>query len=275
MTNGKISKPKITIITSTFNCHESLKETAISIRSQTYSNIQWIIADGASIDNTVAVIKSEIDIIGNWFSEPDNGIYSAWNKAVKYITGDWVIFMGAGDVFYDSETLFKAADILSRIEDKIEIAYGDVQFINKAGKITYYGEVNLNDWHSARPALPSHQGVFHRKTLFEKPSPFDESYRIAADSKLLLNAAKFSAFYYLGIPIARMEPDGISSHPRTARVLLSEFKKLSHDLNYKIPFLRKLRAEIYYNYHGLRWIIEKHMSYLNKFTFRIPPKNFH
>ncbi|BAK78311.1 glycosyl transferase, family 2 [Pseudogulbenkiania sp. NH8B] len=275
MIDEKIGKPSITIITSTFNCSEPLKETALSIREQTYSNIQWIIADGASTDETVAVIKSEIDIVGHWFSEPDRGIYSAWNKAVRYITGDWVIFMGAGDVFYDNMTLSKAADILSRMENKIEIAYGDVQFVSTDGNITYYGKINLNDWHSARPALPSHQGVFHRKTLFENRCPFDESYRIAADSKLLLSAAKSNTFYYLGIPIARMDPDGISSHPRTARLLLSEFKKLSHDLGYKIPFARKLKAEIYYNYRNLCWLIEKSMKNLTKILLHKRSTNHH
>ena len=108
-------QPSITIVTSTFNCAEDLELTAQSVRNQKYENIQWIVADGESTDGTADVINSNLDVVTNWFSEKDRGIYDAWNKASRFIVNDWVIFLGAGDVFDSSTSLAKFWDAIQVI----------------------------------------------------------------------------------------------------------------------------------------------------------------
>jgi cellulose synthase/poly-beta-1,6-N-acetylglucosamine synthase-like glycosyltransferase len=92
-------KPLITIITSTYNAAEYLPRTIKSVREQTYTNIEWIIVDGNSKDNTVELIRQNEDVIDYWVSEPDSGIYDAWNKGVSLANGDWIAFLGAGDSY--------------------------------------------------------------------------------------------------------------------------------------------------------------------------------
>src|SRR5699024_5468308 len=101
--------PIITIITSTYNVVQDLQWTIDSIREQTYPNIQWIIADGASTDGTVKMFEANSELIDYWFSEPDTGIYDAWNKALEHVKGDWLQFIGAGDELYGTSTLEKVA----------------------------------------------------------------------------------------------------------------------------------------------------------------------
>ena len=93
-----MNTPKITIITVSYNCVDTIEKTILSIINQTYSNIEYIIIDGASTDGTVDIIKKYQDRITYWVSEPDNGIYDAWNKGIKASNGEWISFVGADDI---------------------------------------------------------------------------------------------------------------------------------------------------------------------------------
>lgn len=233
--------PRITIITSTFNCAEALKKTVASIREQTYRNIQWIVADGASADGTVDVIKDNLDIATHWFSEPDSGIYDAWNKACQLIDGEWVLFLGAGDMLYLPETLELAAPVLHALNGDIIIGYGDVfQYKNNQLKF-HFGEVDLKAWQTLRPALPCHQGVFQRSLELKIEKPFDDRYKIAADSKQMLMALHNGNISYININVAIMDMLGVSAHPRTSIKVLKELIALEKDLGYKIPKINKAR----------------------------------
>jgi glycosyltransferase involved in cell wall biosynthesis len=235
------NKKYITIITSTLNCASDLLETSRSLRRQTYKNFQWIIIDGQSDNHTMNVIELNKDLISNCISEPDSGIYEAWNKACKLIQGEWVIFLGAGDELYTSDTLEIAVSKLASTAEDVSIAYGDVyQFLGN--KIIYhYGKVDLSQWDSYRPKLPAHQGVFHRSTLFHKTKPFDEAYKIVADSKLLILSLREGCAEYLDMNICRMLPGGVSSKYKNAVKVKNEFLLLEKDLGYKIPHLKKIK----------------------------------
>lgn len=250
MSTHDTTQPRITIITSTFNCAEALKTTAASLREQTYKNIQWIVADGASRDGTVDVIKANQDIVTDWFSEPDSGIYDAWNKACKLINGDWVFFLGAGDLFFEKNTLSKCAPILKNAPSDCKILYGDVHLIDKLGKkIGTYGKITKK-WECNRPALPPHQGTFQKKSLFIDHPAFDSQLKIAADSKFLLRALKRTSLQHMNIVIAKMDAQGISSDPRNTLAALAEIKQicqsekikppLNHTIKFYFLFLTKI-----------------------------------
>lgn len=233
------TQPRITIITSTFNCAEALKKTAASLREQTYRNIQWIVADGASRDGTVDIIKENQDIVTDWFSEPDSGIYDAWNKACQLINGDWVLFLGAGDVLYTTDTLQQAAPVLQALGDDIVIGYGDVYQYDNDVLRYHFGEVDLNSWQIYRPTLPCHQGVFQRGESLRQDKPFDDSYRVVADSKQMLLILRSRKASYIKINISIMDMLGISAHPKSAIKVMNEFIMLEADLKYNIPIKKK------------------------------------
>ena len=119
---------KISVITISYNCKDVIEDTILSVIGQTYTNIEYIIIDGASTDGTFDVIKKYADKIDFWISEPDKGIYDAMNKGLKHATGDWVIFMNAGDSFYNNTVIER---FVPQIDIDTVIAHGDIMVIGK------------------------------------------------------------------------------------------------------------------------------------------------
>ena len=231
---------RITIVTSTWNCAAALSATAASIRSQTHRAVQWIVADGASSDGTADRIRDNADVVNQWFSEPDTGIYDAWNKACRFIDGDWVLFLGAGDLLGCAETLERVVAELARMPSEVLVAYGNVVQIVAGEEIYRYGHVDLEQWELHRPKLPAHQGVFHRADTLMTPDPFDASYKVAADSKFLLQIVRPEVTRYMNFDITLMEPGGVSANPRDAITVMREVFRLEEDLGYQIPKSRRL-----------------------------------
>lgn len=112
----------ISIITVCYNAIGGIEKTILSVLGQSYSNIEYIVIDGASTDGTVDVINKYADKIAYFVSEPDGGIYDAMNKGIRVATGEWINFLNAGDVFANGNTL---KDTLSAETDGIDVIYGD------------------------------------------------------------------------------------------------------------------------------------------------------
>jgi glycosyltransferase involved in cell wall biosynthesis len=231
---------ELTVITSTYNCKDDLTHTIKSIRSQTASSsIQWIIADGGSIDGTVQLIKSNLDVINDWFTEPDEGIYDAWNRALPFIKGQWVQFIGAGDEYYDEDVVKNILPILQQAHPKHDLVYGRLQYISEASREPR-DEVGspwpeLKDrWEYFRPKLPIHPEVFHHSSLFLKRQ-FDISYKIAGDSHFLMQCIKEKDPLYVPLIIDKMPLGGASGSIRRAYTTSIETKRASRELGYHIP----------------------------------------
>ena len=99
--------PLISVITVCYQAAESLQKTILSVRQQYYQPLEFIVVDGGSTDGTRDIIARHQDIITRWVSEPDGGIYDAMNKGVSMATGEWVIFMNAGDTFAANNVLLR------------------------------------------------------------------------------------------------------------------------------------------------------------------------
>lgn len=112
---------KVTVVTVCYNAATVIEETILSVLSQDYQSMEYIVIDGGSTDGTVDIIKKYSDRIAYWVSEPDGGIYYAMNKAVEHATGDYVNFMNAGDTFFDSNVL---KDIFYRKLYTEDVIYG-------------------------------------------------------------------------------------------------------------------------------------------------------
>lgn len=232
---------KISIITSTYNCENELERTIDSIRklkALSFAVIEWIVVDGASTDNTIKILHENRLIIDYIQSEPDNGIYDAWNKACHFISGEWILFLGAGDVVL-VENFNSFYNLLSVVDyNKNAIVYGNVHLVNYNGEIKLtYKKIKDNDWVNGRPALPCHQGTFQHKSLFSSSVPnFDNSYKIAADSKFLFLSMRSTELYYINVAIAEMQLFGVSTSPKNILKVKKELDKLRGELDIKMPF---------------------------------------
>lgn len=109
--------PKISIITVSYNCKDTIGQTIQNVLKQTYPNIEYIIIDGNSTDGPREIIEQYADKLGYWISEPDNGIYDAMNKGLNAATGEWVLFRNSGDYFYEPTTI---QQVFEWYEDKGE-----------------------------------------------------------------------------------------------------------------------------------------------------------
>lgn len=231
-----LKKTKFTVVTSTLNCATDLLCTIASMRSQERELFQWIVVDGGSTDDTCAVIHANKDVIDLYLPGPDRGIYEAWNKTIPFISGDWVIFLGAGDTLYTSSTLRLIEKEIENVSEA-KIIYGGVYFQNKNGEIIdFQGEVYLRGWRECSPILPCHQGVLHHRSCFETGLKFDTSYKICADAKFMLECSKRSEFKYINLIISNMKRVGISSQWKYWDSLYFEKLRLNKELFFKMPF---------------------------------------
>lgn len=203
--------PKISIITVSFNAVNVIEKTILSVISQTYIDIEYVIIDGGSTDGTTDIIKKYADKISYWISEPDKGIYDAMNKGIDKVTGDWVNFMNAGDSFYNKDVVKKIFS--QKIGSHIEVIYGDSYTIYSSQKTIE--KARPLDVMIKKLQMPfCHQSVF-LKSQKKKEIKFDSSYKISADYKIfytLFNKIGKNAFLYIPLPIAIFDAvEGISS----------------------------------------------------------------
>ncbi len=204
---------KISIITATYNVDKTLEYAIKSVLSQTYTDIEYIIIDGNSSDNTIDIIskyKNNIDIS---VSEPDDGIYDALNKGIKAATGDVIGFLHADDVFYDENSI---AVIAQAFTDKIDAVYGDLIYVKNAdinsvirywkGK-PYSNKLLKSGW------MPAHPTFFVRRKVYENIGLYDLNYKISADYDFILrffNSERYNVEYIPNV-ITRMRVGGKSN----------------------------------------------------------------
>jgi glycosyltransferase involved in cell wall biosynthesis len=205
--NSKIGNShKISVITVSLNAAKTLGTTIESVINQTYKNIEYIIIDGASTDNTIDIIKEHESRISFWLSEPDDGIYDAMNKAVQFATGEWIIFMNAGDVFYDNNV---CETFCRFIDDDIDIYYGDSCL---DGKKFINTPKNIYPFFFCMERMINHQSIFARSKLF-KIKKFNTKYRIVADREwLFFLKRKGHKFNHIPLTICIYDSHGISSN---------------------------------------------------------------
>ncbi len=269
--------PIITIITSTYNVVQDLHWTIDSIRSQTYPHVQWIVADGASTDGTVAMLRANSGIIDYWFSEPDTGIYDAWNKALEHVEGDWVQFIGAGDALYETNTLEKVVPYLKDAYPNYELVYGQVMHISEKGRKELYvsGEPWENyqgKWEGNRPRLPPHPAIFHHNTMFNNQQ-FDTQFKIVSDSHFLLQNLN-KKFLYIPLIVDQMVFGGVSSSPSGSVKCYEELLRSIQIIQKKVPLKVKTYSFVRYLFTktSLKLIDENQYGYLIDITKKIRGK---
>lgn len=218
--------PRVSIVTASYNALPALEYTARSLFGQCNTDFEWLVVDGASIDGTpawlAATARSRPRL--RWISEPDRGIYDALNKALAMVRGQWVLFLGAGDTLVDDRVLEECGTRLDGLADTVTLAYGGVMLTQVPGStegvLCYVRWTGTGGrWVGARPAMPCHQGIFHRRELFDTGFRFDDRLPIAADAELVLRELLAGRGRDLDRMVACMVQGGAST-ARTRRLAL-------------------------------------------------------
>lgn len=199
---------KVSIVTVCYNAESCIEKTIQSVVKQTYSNIEYIIVDGASKDKTLDIISRYKNSISVVVSESDNGIFDAMNKGVKIATGDYIAFMNAGDSYYSSDTI--ATMFVSDIQDSWpDVVYGYLIHSYSFGKFVRK-KLPIDCFKQFMPI--GHPATFVRTSLM-KESEFDCSYRIAADYNFFFHMYMTGkTFKFVNTIVADFESEsGVSS----------------------------------------------------------------
>ena len=116
-----LKRPLFTVVTAVFNGSERLESTILSVLSQKCDDVEHVIIDGGSTDGTIQTLRKYNNSVDYWLSEPDQGVYDAFNKACRLIRGRWTIFLGAGDQFYDANVLTSMSEVVQDVCLETEI----------------------------------------------------------------------------------------------------------------------------------------------------------
>lgn len=219
-------KPKITIVTVTYNCKDEIAKTIESVVSQDYANLEYIIIDGASTDGTVDIIKCYENKISSWKSEKDKGVYDAMNKGLRMATGSWINFMNAGDCFHSTNVI---SEMFSGEVRGHKVIYGNTLYFYKNGKKHLHDTAKIEIFEKILPKYQpyTHQAVFYN--IEDKEiGIYNLKYHICADYDMAIR-------YYLkyGLKSISYKPlvvadykayDGIST--KNQRSVIKEIAKI-------------------------------------------------
>lgn len=193
------------IITVTYNYLEGLKRTTESVKNQTDTDYEWIIIDGNSQDGTVEYLNTLDAVIT---SEPDQGIYDAMNKGLTRATGEYVLFLNAGDSFYSPDTLESIKKVVKAAAKPIDFLYGDAYELDDDGTKHLKPARSIKE--CKKGMITHHQAMLYRHARLSR-LVYDTKYRIAADYKFTCELIQRSkVIHYFKTPICCFEVGGIS-----------------------------------------------------------------
>ena len=207
---------KISIITATYNSEKTIKSCLQSVKDQDYENIEHIIIDGNSTDNTCEILSkyAENNPFVTYISEKDKGIYDALNKGLQVATGAIIGFLHSDDEFFSSNTISNIASTFQK--NNTDGVYGDLNYISATNSnrvIRYWRSQIFEKKLLKKGWMPPHPTLFLKKEVYEKHGDFDLSFKIAADYDFILRVFQDDSihFQYLSEVITNMRLGGASN----------------------------------------------------------------
>ena len=272
---------KLSIITVTYNSAKTLSDTLNSVASQNYKNIEHIIVDGGSSDNTLSLLKKYPFSKKKIFVKKNYGIYKSINYGIEKATGDFVALLNSDDFYQSNDTISKIVKKIKK-NRKYKIFLGNVVYFSNFNyyKIKrYYNVENFKPSHMVFGLMPAHPASFIHKDIYKNISKYNEKFKIASDFDFFLKTLfiKKIPFKFLKETVVRMRTGGISdqnwlSYIYTTKEILRSFKENSLNTSLVKILLRiplKLHQLFLFNQKILNKNFEIYKIIFNKkFFFR-------
>jgi glycosyltransferase involved in cell wall biosynthesis len=224
------NKPLISIVTVVYNGSMYIEETINSVLNQTYDNIEYIIIDGGSTDQTLNIIQKYEEYIDYYLSEADNGISDAFNKGIKKCCGSYIGLLNAGD-YYEKDAVMH---IVNAIKDNADIIYGDIYYPEK--QHISYGNYKFEKQIKYFMPRLNHPTAFVSSNTYKKVGFYKTNLKIAMDYDFFKRAYELGVkFLYLNHIITNMRLDGVSN-TKTKRKIF-EVLKISNNPIYTVYYI--------------------------------------
>jgi glycosyltransferase involved in cell wall biosynthesis len=223
----------LSIITVCYNSEKTIRKTIDSVLCQKYKDIEYIIVDGGSTDNTINIIREYGNQISKFISEKDNGIYEAINKGISLANGDIVGILNSDDIFYDNETISCIADCFN-INHNLDSIIGDIVFVKPNGKVhRHYSAINWSPNKLSWGLMPPHPSFYCKRILFDKFGMYRNDFKIAADYELFIRFFFINGVNYKYIPkiLVKMNLGGISTKNLISNLRINKEVLLAFKLN--------------------------------------------
>lgn len=182
-----VSTPLVSVITVVYNGAATIEHAIRSVLDQPFGDFEYIVIDGGSSDGTVDIVNRYRSRIAHFVSEPDGGIYAAWNKGLRAARGQWIAFLGADDR-YEPGALQRYAEVIRGFGDEpVDYVSSRVAFVKDDKVVRVYG----GPWQwplFAKTMNVGHVGSLHHRRLYERHGEYDESYRVCGDYEFLLRS---------------------------------------------------------------------------------------
>lgn len=235
---------KVSVITVCFNSESTIARCLQSIQDQDYSDIEHIVIDGASTDQTSNIIQKYLSNQTRFLSEPDQGIYDAMNKGLKWASGDIICFLNADDCYHNNQVI---TEVVGKFRNQlIDILITDIVFFkaNNPEKIVRrYRSNQFLKYGFAWGYQPAHPGLFMSKNVIDKTGLFDPSYRIAGDLDYEIRVFANKSWHYEYVPMVtvKMQSGGVSTGGlRSKWILNSEMLRACRNNGIKTNLLKIL-----------------------------------
>lgn len=205
---------KVSLITVAFNSSDTLQDTIDSVAEQDHDDIEYIIVDGGSSDNTLDIIRSNAGTVSKWISEPDDGIYDAMNKGIKLASGDIIGTINSDDFYHRRDSISLVVKTFEEFGP--QSTFADVVFVDPkdTNKVTrYFSSKKFHPKKFKFGFIPAHPTFFTYRDNFEKYGYYKTHYKIAADFELLLRFLYINNLSYKYLPkdLLKMRTGGVST----------------------------------------------------------------
>lgn len=244
-----VDSPLVSIVTVVRNGEDCLEKTILSILKQTYKNVEYIIIDGNSSDNTLDIVRKYNQEIDYWLSEPDRGIYDAMNKGIAQASGEIIGILNAGDYFLPETLELVVASYKSNVE-KANIIVGTTQIVTKHG-FSFEFKPALEKL-SKRMSVP-HPSLFVTRGIYQKFGLYSTDYRIVSDYDFLLRIRNHLKLICIPKVLTCMAPLGASSN-YFLKISELHLARISNGANYLHSWLLMINSSIV---SCIRLVLEK------------------
>lgn len=224
----------ISIIIATWNSAGTIRDTLESLYSQRWKDVEVVVIDGQSTDNTLDIVKeyeARFDGRLKWISEPDRGLYDAMNKGLAMATGDVVGILNSDD-FYTSDYVLER---VAREIEGVDAVYGDIHFVSPddlSKCVRYYSSRSFRPWQMRFGFMPAHPSFYCRRHVYQALGAFDLQFKVAADFEQLLRliythriSTKYIPMDFVTMRTGGASTSGLQSHKSILRDHLRAYRK--------------------------------------------------